>query len=500
MTRSSRDSDHGEAQKPVEELLAIIVEDVIKAASMPHDEWWASNPFPLVPRVIRASEDREYRVTEEGVGAAYRLTDQKWWAYEDYRQTIARETFDRLSFGAIGKVIENAPAHLPPEAGDAEDGGMVDPSFYDELAKDYNGGLAALADEARVDTDRHIPCTLFREDQNVPMFSVGPVRFRPQEEWIERFAPEAAVRDVVQQVDSSEIPAERSSRRVRHTELSRAALGASAVKASLRGFTWVATIRAAGHEHTQSHRKMSMIAGLAIDVVGLRFSAEDARRFTRAGRGYVLAEHRLATTLDGRLMYGSSLDLPGLASKPGALAEKMRAEAVFLEAAGRILQVYLDSRQRGRAPDLVERWVNALYWFGEARREGSDFMAVVKYGCAADVLSGAGGKAQGIVEFATAALEPGGEREGEELGIADWIKDAVAKVYESGRSGLAHGGIPGVLEDLTEERRVGDVLLVNLFDAMTFEVADIVEKGNRILKLRRKHAYRALRKRLRRRK
>ena len=497
MTRNSRDSGEAEAEEPVEKLLEVVVADAMRARSIPDEKWWASNPSPLVPRVIRASGDREYRVTEEGLRAAHRLTEQEWWAREEFRQTIARESFDRLSFGAIGRTIESATAHLSPESGDGEDGGMTEASFYHELAKDYNRALVALADEARVDADRHIPCTLFREDQDVPAFAVGPVQFRPRSEWIGRFAPEVAERDAAQQASGGEISAEPVRDRAAHKERSQAAQNAWVVKTSLRGFSWVATIRAIGHEHKQAHRKMSMIAELAIDVVGLRFLAEDARRFSLAGRGYVHAEHGLATTLDGGLIHGSSLNLPGLASKPGALADTMKAEGGFLEAAGRILQVYVDCRQKGRAPHLVERWVNGLFWFGEARREGSDFMAVVKYGCAADVLSGAGGRPQGIVAFAMAAFEPRNEAEGAEPDVADQIKDAVWKVYERGRSGLAHGGIPGVLEDLTKERKVGDFLLVNLFDAVTFELAEIVEKRECVLKVPEKHAYRFLRLRLR---
>jgi hypothetical protein len=69
----------------------------------------------------------------------------------------------------------------------------------------------------------------------------------------------------------------------------------------------------------------------------------------------------------------------------------MAGEQAVRDAAGCILQPTVDGRRSGQALHLVERWANALYWVGEARREASDFMAVVDYGCAADGLSGAGG-------------------------------------------------------------------------------------------------------------
>jgi hypothetical protein len=160
---------------------------------------------------------------------------------------------------------------------------------------------------------------------------------------------------------------------------------------TLRHYSWVATIRMEGHEHARSHFKVSVVVGLAIDAIGLRFQVEDARRFTKAGRQHLFAEDRFATTLDGRILRGSSVQMPGLGGRPGALAAKMAGEQSFLDAAGCILQHYVDGRRSGHALHLVERWANALYWVGEARREASDFMAVVDYGCAADGLSGAGG-------------------------------------------------------------------------------------------------------------
>ena len=45
-------------------------------------------------------------------------------------------------------------------------------------------------------------------------------------------------------------------------------------------------------------------------------------------------------------------------------------------------------------------------------------------------------------------------------------------------------------------RAVGDALLVNLFDVVTFELATVIDQKPEILTLRDKHAYRALKVRL----
>jgi len=138
--------------------------------------------------------------------------------------------------------------------------------------------------------------------------------------------------------------------------------------------------------------------------------------------------------------------------------------------------------------------VNALYWVGEARREASDFMAIVDYGCAADGLSGASGYANTMTEFAEAALNPNDD-------LADPSKlsmaDAVSIVYREGRNKLAHGEAAGLLEDLSQSRAIGDTLLVNLFDAVTPVLAGVIASRPAIFEIDEKLAYRALTERLR---
>ena len=112
MSRESRIGRHRQAGELDEKLLETIVEDVIKAARMAHDDWWALSQSPLVPLAIPISAGREYRVTQAGAEAAHKLTAKNWEEREECRQTISREAFDRLSFRAIGKAIQNAHARL----------------------------------------------------------------------------------------------------------------------------------------------------------------------------------------------------------------------------------------------------------------------------------------------------------------------------------------------------------------------------------------------------
>lgn len=492
MARSNKLSGQKAPDHPAERLLEMILEDVLKAAAMPFDEWSTLSKFPLVPLAIPVDLGRHYRITQTGVDAAHQLTEQTWRNREDFRQTIARTEFSKLSFRAIGETILNCRSQLPSVAADQRDA-AVDDAFFAAMAADYGRNLDRLANGARPDVDRHIPCHMFHAEQGVPPFSVGPVEFLPRADWVARYVKNTAQLEHIRKVESREFKYDEFRDQALAPNSDRDLYRAWEVLSSLHNFEWVATIRMAGHELSHSHHKASIITGLAIDAIGLRFQVEEARRLTKAGRQHLFSEDRLATSPDGAFLRGWSAQMPGLGSAPGALVAKLQAERPFLDAAGRVLDAYVQGRQTGRAPHLVERWANALYWVGEARREASDFMAVVNYGCAADGLSGAGGDGAVMTTFAEAALNPKGQLAPPgSLSIAD----AVTKVYREGRNKLSHGELSGLLEDLSETRAVGDTLLVNLFDAVTFEIAAVIDQRPEILTLGEKHAYRVLQARL----
>lgn len=492
MARSSKVTAQGAPAVSPKKLFEIILEDAQKASAMSFDDWSALTSFPLVSLAIPISSEREIRVTQKGVDAAHTLTAQNWLEREDLRQTIVRAEFDRLSFRAIGEAISDCQRHLPSEDM-AEEQEEAAEAFFAAVAADYEANLQRLADVSRVDVYRHIPCHLFHGNQSVRPFSVGPVEFLPRADWIKRYVRDEAQCCHIQRVENREISYDDLREQALIPNSDRSLWAAWELLRSLRNFEWVATVKMEGHELTQSHKKAGIIVGLAIDAIGLRFSANDAKRFTKAGRQHLYAEDRLATSVDGAFLRGSSVEMPGLGAAPGVLATRMEAERPFLDAAGKVLQSYLHGRQAGRALHLVERWANALYWVGEARREASDFMAVVNYGCAADGLSGAGGVANDMTEFAEAALNPTDEPT--PLGSLS-VSEAVNKVYREGRNKLAHGESSGLFEDLSETRAVGDSLLTHLFDAVTFELVAMMEERPELPTLQERHAYKALTARL----
>lgn len=481
----------GPTAKTAETLLESILEDVVQTATMPFREWLALGASPLVPLAIPVSQGRQYKATQRGIDAAHELTKLTWLAREDFRQTIKRKEFDTLSFTAIGDAILNCSGRLPADAGSVE--ATLGDAFFIDLALEYTDALNRAADMARPDVDRHFPCHLFHPDQDVSAFAIGPVEFRPRADWMDRFVTDPAERSHFEKVETGALKLDELRTQAHAPGRPRDLYNAWSVISLLQGFAWVATIRITGHELSQSHDKASTIVGLAIDALGLRFQREDARRFVMAGRNNLHNEDRLATSIDGKFLRGWTVRMAGLGSRPGALIAKMAAEQPFLDAAGRILEAYVKGRQTARAPHLVERWANALFWVGEARREPSDFMAVVNYGCAVDGLCGAGGYSNTMTEFAQAALNPKGEQTPDG---SRSIEDVVTTVYREGRNKLAHGEMPGLFEDFFEMRSIADALLVNLFDAVTAELASMIADRPDIFTVSEKNAYRAFRERL----
>jgi hypothetical protein len=487
MARGNKLNDaKGPPIKKPTELLSTICDDIVEATKLHVADWLALSTAPMVQLAIPVDPSREYRVTQKGVNAAHELTQQTWNSREDLRQTIARVEFDRLSFTAIGQALRQCFAQLPNSADEGQD--KVPESFFSEMADQYAANLDELSAKVRTIVDRHIPCHLFHSDQNVPGFSIGPVEFMPRNDWLNRYVKKPGALTYIRDVHAGSMTMEELKKEALSPNRQEGVYNAWSILRSLRGFEWVATMRTSDHELTQSQKKASIIVGLAMDIIGLRFRVDDARRFTMAGRASLIGEDRIATTLDGKFLGGTSALMPGIGGRPGALTAMMQGERPFFDAAGHILRAYVDGRQSGPACHLIERWANALYWIGEARREESDFMAVVNYGCAVDGLSGAGGDAKLITEFAQAALNPQGDALSDQ---GRSITDAVNAVYREGRNKLAHGEAPGLFEDLSGTRATGDILLSGLFDVVTTELGSLVANADPILDVGEKHAYRA---------
>ena len=212
VTRKSKFDRPRRTGRPDERLLETIVEDIVKAAAMPEDDWRALSQFPLPALAIPVSEGREYRATQAGIDAAHELTDQAWDECEDFRQTIERGAFDRLSFRAIGQGLRAAVARALEKTGmQMGTGNSIPPSTKHSPLTSGTSWADSRKRFAPTSTSTSRACCSTRTSWF--RFSVGPVEFLPRADWIDRFVRDGEARTVVERLEKADLTIEEVRRR-----------------------------------------------------------------------------------------------------------------------------------------------------------------------------------------------------------------------------------------------------------------------------------------------
>jgi hypothetical protein len=362
MARGSKHSKDSQPTRSTVELLELILNEVIRVGPMSPAECMAEFTTPqFPPPIIPVSDGRGYQASQAAIDAAHELTSATFTDRRDLQQTLAPEAFARLSWLAIGAALAASPTHLNPA-----EGNLVGDAFYAAMESDYRSTLESLVASATVDIYRHIPCDLFHPNQGVPPFNIGPVQFLTRDKWLARFVPSQKRRDYVQQVSDGHLSPKQLLDLSTGNTADRDAYAAWTVVNFLRAHDWVASILIERHEPAQSHHKATVLVGLALDALGLLFEAQDAIKLTKAGRQHLYSEDRLATGTNGEIYGGASVQMPSLGAAPGYLAKLIAGQAPFLGAAGKVLDAYVQGRETGEAPNLVERWAKRST--GSARR------------------------------------------------------------------------------------------------------------------------------------
>jgi hypothetical protein len=217
---------------------------------------------------------------------------------------------------------------------------------------------------------------------------------------------------------------------------------------------WIIAVAVDGRERSRSFACATVSALVALDSLGLSMPISAARNLR--GPGHERAAH-LTHELHQRegqdISFSISLDLPRLGGPPGAQAGLLSDTETLRGAIGDALAAFVSVQQAGNCPELMHRWVEAMYWFGQARRERNEFISLVKFGIALDVLA-KGGKAKGILELARAAL---GKADDDVIASGNrTLKQVVNTLYNDGRSKIAHGGTLALLQELPIELGLAD--------------------------------------------
>ncbi|WP_316159387.1 HEPN domain-containing protein [Bradyrhizobium sp. SZCCHNRI3042] len=414
-----------EATKGLAEAQRVIKEEPAK--------WRAANPFlaPTIP-----VKDGSHFITKEGLAALHQL-GCKWHDNDSaVKASISRKAAAQLAVQAFGNLIDAAQT-LPGTA-------LVKTEF-----------LRLLQERLDRQTKReffYFPVRLFEQD-DVPSFSIGPVHFYRRHDWLD------AVEKVTgktpawkQEIVEHWSGAERSS-----------PLGhdADEVVKFVGPCEWIATIAIDGRHSSRSSVCASTAVVVAIDALGLGLNQDNAKALRAPGDRVEVSMSRSLSQYEGAGGFNSStsVDVPRLGGKPGAQADYLHDLRKLHADAGKALQDFVDLKPTGSCPTLMRRWVEAMYWFGQARREKSDFIALVKIGISLDVLA-KGGKNKGILALASAimSLAPVDAVTSEGQSLASFVK----KLYDEGRSKIAHGGSLALLQELPLEIENADAFAANI--------------------------------------
>lgn len=436
----------------------------------------------LFPPSLGTSDGGGIAIGERGIEALRELAALIHAEFPNILQTADRDVVYKELGKGVGDVL------FAMERGDA------DVSNWNDAARKVVDVFLRACDDLKATITWLIPCHVFDTDQGVPAFDIGPVRFWPREGWLS--ATKQNIRqDTVTDLWSGTITEQEARNRAFSSEgLKDGSYAANELAELSRDYAWLATITIEAHEPTRSRQKANIVAELALNALTLLMEQKTgADVFVAGTERRARFEHHLGFSDEGRLLSGWHSNRPGISRGKGEAPKFIEECESARRDAGVVLQRYLDDSAKGAVPFLIDRWVNALYWFGQATREPVDFMALVKHGCAVDILTGASGKIAAMVNYCEAAL---GLPRGSRIGTGPMtLKQAIERVYSKGRSELAHGSTNGLLLELGADRGLGHKLARMLLQSALRSLSSAISRNDPILddsRVKPRHALRGL--------
>jgi len=430
-----------------DELIQRAIEGVREIQKKTPDElkqWLTSRP--LIPPTIPSGQGF-YFITAEGLAALHDLG--RTWHQNDpaNQKVLTREVAGQTAVEAFGDLMA--------------------------AAKTFPGDSDVKTELLRILKERihnrirpehfYFPAHVF-EQEDVASFDVGPVSFYRRNDWL----------DAVEQIAQTP-PAwkqEVLARWSRRPKLRERAVGwfkrrilkqpvghgvADDVTKTIGACRWVITVPVEGRERHRAAECATVAATVALDSLGLTLEPQITKSFRGPGDELEVRMTRTFSQFEGASAFNStvSVNLPNIGGRPGAQANLLSATRKLRTAVGNTLKAFVSVTPACTAPMLRHRWVEAMYWFGQARRERVEFIALVKYGICLDVLA-KGTQFKGILKLCSEAL---GKTEADAMtsdGRA--LSTLVKRLYDEGRSQIAHGGRPVIMQELPIELHLADSL------------------------------------------
>lgn len=404
-------------------------------------KWAKENPF--VTSELPIGNGKYVGITPEGYKAIEDF-GLKWWEGDaQARSVLSAAEVKKIALSIFGEVVN----------GNHQDRLGVDP----KKGRVLQALLSERAMGLKHTLSHYFPCHIF-EHTCVAQFAVGPVRFMPRTDWLNHVESLAGTQlgwvGLVRSRWLGEVgdwdidaPLFKPDASAKELEDTHTRFRAKGILEEVGRCQWVAIAEVPERYTSLSRSCAEVSVRVAIDTLGLHMFNRAASDLRGPGDNLSSAISRPMYQAQGRDMCESwKFDHPAL-KIDGERAELFLADSAKLrEDAGAAIIAFVQWNECHLLPGLKKRWVEAMYWFGEARREGAEFIALVKCGIALDVLT-QGKKAAGIENLCSGlfqcALTDPITKDG-----STTLSQLVRKIYDEGRSQLGHGGRPGLLTEL----------------------------------------------------
>ncbi len=284
-------------------------------------------------------------------------------------------------------------------------------------------------------------------------FLIGPVRFVRREIWVDEFEQGG----LLPKVTANRIRRVWSGKKVqkRRAKSKRNELIEKSVLDAIGRCPWVCLVPISYHAPERAKEKTVIAARVAMVAIAICWELPSRilegtgllvdREYFRVAHTLAYREHQFVHSESSVVQYFNQITDQG--KEQNALLRKKNHFRVV----GKAIRTFLARQPTSKKAKLEGVLVRALVWLHEGCRERSDFLAIVKFGAALDVLSN-GGETAGIRDLFKYRL-----------GVTDLTKpvltngmsaeDLVKEIYSGGRSRIIHGTRQTLAEDLNETRR-----------------------------------------------
>lgn len=393
-----------------------------------------------LPPTIPLGDGGNVLTTQLGLDSLHEFGRRWRRESEKFKAAIGEKEAAQLTVRVVGEIL----------AGVGTDDYSGNPSIKAVLKDRLRERLEAITGSL----SHYFPLQVF--DANLPSFSVGPVIFLVRLEWLEKVEGRAgralAWAEAVRNYWSGQGPKPESPRLKQERMPGMDEWTAYNTVQSFGESTWAAIVEVPEKERQRSKECSEIAVRVALDSIGLALALDDARGLRGPGdQKQRRIDRHFSQSAGLDISYSSRMDLPRFKTAAENYSAFLEQTEELRGFAGKALHSFIGSGLGSGKDELHRRWVEAMYWYGQAVREPMDFIGLVNVGVTLDVLA-KGSKARGITKLCTRLMGVDADTIVTQNGMS--VEKLVKAIFDDGRSQFSHGGRLGLLSDLPFPRDV----------------------------------------------